>query len=87
MSSCSGSRTSLASWDLAAPSSLCRVILPDGSSAVLNIQPEENVHYMISKLLEKRSMPYNSFHVISTDTDKVRWSVLRVTPRLSSAEV
>lgn len=71
VSSCSGSHTSLASWDLALPTSLCRVILPDGSSAVLNIQPEENVHHLIGKLLEKRSMPYNSFQVILTATDKV----------------
>lgn len=71
ISSCSGSHTSLASWDLALPISLCRVILPDSSSAVLNVQPQETVHYLISKLLEKRAMPYNSFQVVFTATDKV----------------
>lgn len=71
VSSCSGSHTSLASWDLAIPVSLCRVILPEGSSAVINIQQHQTVHYLISKLLEKRAMPYNSFQVISTATDKV----------------
>uniref|UniRef100_A0A1B6DR03 Regulator of G-protein signaling loco n=1 Tax=Clastoptera arizonana TaxID=38151 RepID=A0A1B6DR03_9HEMI len=64
------SRSSLASWDLTS-SSLCRVILPDGATAVVQIKPPQTVRQLILRLLEKRALRYTNFQVLISGLNKV----------------
>lgn len=66
------SRWSLASWDLALSSTLCRVVLPDDATAVVQIKPDQTIRQMVTKLLEKRALNYNCFQVFVGQSTKVR---------------
>lgn len=73
------SRSSLASWDLALRGSfsrqsvtsaegessctLCRVILPDGATTVVQTQCSESVRDLVLRLLDKRGLRYSAFEV------------------------
>ncbi|XP_014275009.1 regulator of G-protein signaling loco isoform X2 [Halyomorpha halys] len=69
-SSVSSSRSSLTTWDLSLSSGLCRVILPDGSTAVIHTRPDQTVRDTVSRLLLKRSLSYNDFQVFHSYTNK-----------------
>lgn len=70
-SSISSSRSSLTTWDVPLSSGLCRVILPDGSTAVVHTRPNQTVRYLISRLLDKRALAYNDFQVVHNYLNKV----------------
>jgi len=73
------SRSSLASWDLALRGSfshqsvtsgegescctLCRVILPDGATTVVQTRSSESVRDLVLRLLDKRGLHYSAFEV------------------------
>ncbi|CAB0011575.1 unnamed protein product, partial [Nesidiocoris tenuis] len=69
-SSISSSRSSLTTWDVPLSSGLCRVILPDGSTAVVHTRPNQTVRYLISRLLDKRALAYNDFQVVHNYLNK-----------------
>ncbi|XP_054260544.1 regulator of G-protein signaling loco isoform X2 [Macrosteles quadrilineatus] len=68
--SVSSSRSSLASWDLTLSVSLCRVVLPDGATAVVQIRPPQTVGQLVVRLLDKRGLRYNSFQVFVGHSNK-----------------
>ncbi|XP_039283036.1 regulator of G-protein signaling loco [Nilaparvata lugens] len=71
LSSRRSSRSSLASWDLALNSgSLCRVVLPDGATTVVQIRPPQTVRQLVQRLLEKRALGYAHFQVFLAHSDK-----------------
>lgn len=73
------SRSSLASWDLALRGSfsrqsvtsgegescctLCRVILPDGATTVVQTRSSESIRDLVLRLLDKRGLHYSAFEV------------------------
>ncbi|PSN42008.1 hypothetical protein C0J52_08253 [Blattella germanica] len=75
------SRSSLASWDLALRGSfsrqsvtsgegescctLCRVILPDGATTVVQTRSSECVRDLVLRLLDKRGLHYSAFDVFA----------------------
>ncbi|RZF36390.1 hypothetical protein LSTR_LSTR002986 [Laodelphax striatellus] len=63
-SSMSSSRSSLASWDVALNSCLCRVVLPGGATTVVQIRPPpQTIRHLVQRLLEKRALGYTHFQV------------------------
>lgn len=70
-SSVSSSRSSLTTWDLSLSSGLCRIVLPDGSTAVIHTRADQTVRDVIMHLLKKRSLCYNDFQVFHNYTNKV----------------
>jgi len=68
--SVSSSRSSLASWDLPLSAALCRVVLPDGATAVVQIRPPQTVGQLVVRLLDKRGLRYNSFQVYLGHSNK-----------------
>ncbi|XP_075222351.1 regulator of G protein signaling family member locomotion defects isoform X2 [Lycorma delicatula] len=69
-SSVSSSRSSLASWDLTLTGSLCRVVLPDGATAVVQIRPPQTIRQLVQRLLEKRALRYSHFQVFMGHSNK-----------------
>ena len=81
------SRSSLASWDLALRGSfsrqsvtsgegessctLCRVILPDGATTVVQTRSSESVRDLVLRLLDKRGLRYSAFEVFFGTNIKV----------------
>lgn len=65
------SRSSLASWDLALSTALCRVVLPDGATAVVQIRPPQTIRQLILRLLDKRALRYTHFQVFLSHSNKV----------------
>jgi regulator of G-protein signaling len=81
------SRSSLASWDLALRGSfsrrsvtsgegensyaLCRVILPDGATTVVQTRSSETVRDLVLRLLDKRGLRYSAFEVFYGSNIKV----------------
>lgn len=86
------SRSSLASWDLALRGSfsrqsvtsgegessctLCRVILPDGATTVVQTRSSESVRDLVLRLLDKRGLHYSAFEVFIGTNVKDRKSVV-----------
>lgn len=84
------SRSSLASWDLALRGSfsrqsvtsgegessctLCRVILPDGATTVVQTRSSESVRDLVLRLLDKRGLRYSAFEVFFGANVKVNAS-------------
>ncbi|XP_021917974.1 regulator of G-protein signaling loco isoform X3 [Zootermopsis nevadensis] len=80
------SRSSLASWDLALRGSfsrqsvtsgegetcctLCRVILPDGATTVVQTRSSESIRDLILRLLDKRGLHYSAFEVFDGNSVK-----------------
>ena len=81
------SRSSLASWDLALRGSfsrqsvtsgegescctLCRVILPDGATTVVQTRNSETIRDLVLRLLDKRGLHYSAFDVFAGANIKV----------------
>lgn len=70
-SSMSSSRSSLTTWEVPLSSNLCRVVLSDGSTAVVHTRPNQTVRHMISRLLDKRALSYSDFQVVHSYPNKV----------------
>lgn len=86
------SRSSLASWDLALRGSfsrqsvtsgegescctLCRVILPDGATTVVQTRSSESVRDLVLRLLDKRGLHYSAFEVFDGTNVKVSASII-----------
>ncbi|XP_046658243.1 regulator of G-protein signaling loco isoform X2 [Homalodisca vitripennis] len=68
--SVSSSRSSLASWDLALGPALCRVVLPGGATAVVQICPPQTVGQLVVRLLDKRGLRYPNFQVFIGHSSK-----------------
>lgn len=80
------SRSSLSSFDAAissrqnnnnesadeasAKSSLCRCILADGATTIVQTKPTESVHDLIDRLLEKRGISYQAYEGFIAGTNK-----------------
>jgi regulator of G-protein signaling len=85
------SRSSLASWDLALRGSfsrqsvtsgegescctLCRVILPDGATTVVQTRSSESIRDLVLRLLDKRGLHYSAFEVFDGTNVKVSVSI------------
>ncbi|XP_014249405.1 regulator of G-protein signaling loco isoform X2 [Cimex lectularius] len=69
-SSVSSSRSSLTTWDVPLSTGLCRVVLPDGSTAVVHTRPNHTVRHLITRLLDKRALCYSDFHIINSYLNK-----------------
>ncbi|KAI5705946.1 hypothetical protein M8J75_003350 [Diaphorina citri] len=90
--SLSSSRSSLASWDLTTGQSLCRVLLPDRSTAVVQVKPDQSIREVVMGILEKRALAYNSFQVflgnnskaltLDEDASILRGQELHIEPRI-----
>jgi regulator of G-protein signaling len=81
------SRSSLASWDLALRGSfsrqsvtsgegetyctLCRVILPDCATTVVQTRSSESIRDLVLRLLDKRGLRYSAFEVFDGTNVKV----------------
>lgn len=50
---------------------LCRVVLSDESTALLQTQPNDSVRQLIDRLLEKRGIRYRAYEVHISGTNKV----------------
>ncbi|KAF0302019.1 Regulator of G-protein signaling loco [Amphibalanus amphitrite] len=50
---------------------LCRVVLPDSSSAVVQAAPGDSVRTMLQRLIDRRGLPYNSWDVYLANSDRV----------------
>lgn len=86
------SRSSLASWDLALRGSfsrqsvtsgegetcctLCRVILPDGATTVVQTRSSESIRDLILRLLDKRGLHYSAFEVFDGNSVKVNVHII-----------
>lgn len=61
------SRSSLSSFDAVVSdenkSTLCRVILPDGATTILQTKLTENIRGLIQRLLDKRGLDFKAFEV------------------------
>lgn len=72
------SRSSLSSFDavLSAESTenqrsqLCRVILPNGATTIVQTRPTETIRELVVRLLEKRGLSYTCFEVYVSDSNK-----------------
>lgn len=49
---------------------LCRVILSDGATTVVQVRQKETVRELILRLLEKRGLHYSSFELFSAGSSK-----------------
>ncbi|XP_037090830.1 regulator of G-protein signaling loco-like [Pollicipes pollicipes] len=49
---------------------LCRVRLPDASSAVVQAEPDVSVRVMLQRLVDRRALPYNSWDVYLGNSDR-----------------
>ncbi|XP_055908675.1 regulator of G-protein signaling loco isoform X2 [Eupeodes corollae] len=49
---------------------LCRVILCDGATTIVQTKPDETVRQLVERLLEKRGISYQLFDVILNSTNK-----------------
>lgn len=49
---------------------LCRVILSDGATTIVQTKPDETVRQLVERLLEKRGISYQLFEVILNSTNK-----------------
>ncbi|KAG5893133.1 hypothetical protein JTB14_034153 [Gonioctena quinquepunctata] len=49
---------------------LCRVILSNGTTTVVQIKESETIQGLVTRLLEKRGLSYNSFEVLTNKHDK-----------------
>ncbi|XP_055847264.1 regulator of G-protein signaling loco isoform X4 [Episyrphus balteatus] len=49
---------------------LCRVILCDGATTIVQTKPDETVRQLVERLLEKRGISYQLFEVILNSTNK-----------------
>ncbi|KAF6216900.1 hypothetical protein GE061_001250 [Apolygus lucorum] len=63
-SSVGSSRSSLTAWDVPLSSGMCRVLFPDGSTAVVPTGTKQSVRHLISRLLDRRALSYSDFQVI-----------------------
>lgn len=50
---------------------LCRVLLSNGSTTVVQIKDGEAIHQLIGRLLEKRGLSYSSYEVFTNKHPKV----------------
>lgn len=50
---------------------LCRVILSDGATTVVQIRPQETVRQLANRLLDKRGLNYSAYEVYIADHSKV----------------
>jgi regulator of G-protein signaling len=75
------SRSSLSSFDAAISkisndeeigNSLCRLILSNGVTTIVQVKPNETIRILVDRLLEKRGMKYNAYDVMFQGTTKVR---------------
>uniref|UniRef100_A0A8D8Q0L3 Regulator of G-protein signaling loco n=2 Tax=Cacopsylla melanoneura TaxID=428564 RepID=A0A8D8Q0L3_9HEMI len=90
--SLSSSRSSLASWDVTMSQALCRVALPDQSTAVVQIKPDQSIREVVMAILEKRALAYNSFQVflgnqskaltLDEDASILRGQEIHIEPRI-----
>lgn len=72
------SRSSLSSFDavLSVESSdnqrsqLCRVILPNGATTIVQTRPTETIRELVVRLLEKRGLSYTCFEVFVSESSK-----------------
>lgn len=73
------SRSSLSSFDAAISkvsndeeigSSLCRLILLNGVTTIVQVKPNETIRTLVDRLLEKRGMKYNAYDVMLAGTTK-----------------
>lgn len=73
------SRSSLSSFDAAISkvsndeeigSSLCRLILSNGVTTIVQVKPNETIRILVDRLLEKRGMKYNAYDVMLHGTTK-----------------
>ena len=74
--SVSSSRSSLTAWDVPLSAGLCRVVLPDGSTAVVHTRPNHSVRHLISRLLDKRALVYTDFQVFLSYINKVKFVLI-----------
>lgn len=51
--------------------SLCRVLLNNGSTTVVQINPSETIQQLVTRLLEKRGLIYSTFEVYTDKHSKV----------------
>lgn len=51
--------------------SLCRVILNDGATTVVQIRPAETVRQLANRLLDKRGLNYSAYEVHVASHPKV----------------
>ncbi|GLH10734.1 Regulator of G-protein signaling loco [Gryllus bimaculatus] len=68
------SRQSVTSGELPEREScaLCRVILPDGATTVVQTRRNECVKDLVNRLLEKRGLHYSSFEVFMGNSDRLQ---------------
>lgn len=70
------SRSSLSSFDAVLESKdsqrsqLCRVILPNGATTIVQTRPTETIRELVVRLLDKRGLAYTCFEVITGDSNK-----------------
>lgn len=73
------SRSSLSSFDAVISkvsndedigSSLCRLILSNGVTTIVQVKPNETIRTLVDRLLEKRGMKYNAYDVMLHGTSK-----------------
>lgn len=75
------SRSSLSSFDAAfnqrssnetdeSKRGLCRVILSDGATTIVPTRPNERIHEMVERLLEKRGIHYRAFEAFQSGCNK-----------------
>lgn len=74
------SRSSLSSFDAAISkisndeeigNSLCRLILSNGVTTIVQVKPNETIRTLVDRLLDKRGMKYNAYDVMFQGTTKV----------------
>lgn len=50
---------------------LCRVLLSNGSTTVVQIKESETIQQLVTRLLDKRGITYSSFEVFTNKQPKV----------------